>query len=128
MPSYYATKANGYAQGGGIYLRRTDSDGNIDTVYVPIGTSSSTPMAGTTSGGAIWGSTGGGSISGTANGTANASSAFGTFQNGAVSGSIGQGGVPRDIPETLRQFLITSTSAVSFEPSHKYVSSRYIFM
>lgn len=96
MPSYYATKANGYAQGGGIYLRRTGSDGNIDTVYVPIGTSSSTPMAGTTSGGAIWGSTGGGSISGTANGTvagtANASSVSGTLQNGAVSGSIGQGG------------------------------------
>ena len=78
MPSYYATKANGYAQGGGIYLRRTGSDGNIDTVY------------------AIWGSTGGGSISGTANGTvagtANASSVSGTLQNGAVSGSIGQGG------------------------------------
>ena len=96
MPSYYATKANGYAQGGGIYLRRTGSDGNIDTVYVPIGTSSSTPMAGTTSGGAIWGSTGGGSISGTANGTvagtANASSVSGMLQNGAVSGSIGQGG------------------------------------
>ena len=94
-PTYYATKANGSAQGGGIYLSRTSDDGNSDTVYVPIGTSS-TSMTGTTSGGAIWGSTGGGSISGTANGTvagtANASSVSGTLQNGAVSGSIGQGG------------------------------------
>lgn len=115
MPSYYATKANGSAQGGGIYLRRTGDDGNVDTVYVPIGTSSSTPMAGTTSGGAIWGSTGGGSISGTANGTvagtANASTVSGSLRNGNVSGAIGiGGGDPTDY-----------TGSTETAPDHIYV-------
>ena len=107
-PSYYSTKANGSAQGGGIYLKRSRDDGNTDTIYVPIGSSSSTPMAGTTSGGAIWGSTGGGSISGTASGTVsgttNASSVSGNLRNGSVSGTIGaSGGDPTDYtgePET----------------------------
>lgn len=121
-PTYYATKANGSAQGGGIYLSRTSDDGNSDTVYVPIGTSS-TSMTDTTSGGAIWGSTGGGSISGTANGTvartANASTVSGNLRNGNVSGAIGaEAAIRRIIPETRRQPPITSTSAVLFERSH----------
>lgn len=90
FPRYYSQRASGDPAGGGIYVSRYHDDEVQNTIYVPLGTASTSTATGKTSGGTIWGSTGGGAISGAASGTVSgiaSSSAVAGTATGTISGT-----------------------------------------